>query len=218
MLSRKLRRSCSSNRRNSRNFTLCCLPEDPDSVIWWLGSHSNTHLPPAEHRAPVASPFGSGSDEQVTSKKEKKPRSCEDCDYSVNNGIQLKFSWPDLVWQFHINANGPGVSSSNAPCQAAFSSLFSPPSLTITFLWWRKPENGLPRKTHGRGFNSVWPAFTLEMSCRLLTLSGGCYAFWCSRARRWQRKCVDGKQRSAFKQIIVRKEINIRAQAGRNMH
>lgn len=151
MLSRKLRRSCSSNRRNSLNFTLCYLPEDPDSVIWWLGSHSNTHLPPAEHRAPVASPFGSGSDEQVTSKKEKKPRSCVDCDYSVNKGKQLKFSWPDLVWRFHINANGPGVWSSNAPPPSCILLLIFPSisrnNLSLMDKAWKRfaKENTRPR-------------------------------------------------------------------------
>lgn len=70
----KLRRSCSSNLRNSLNFTLCCLPEDPRPRLCdlvarvsfqhppHLPSHSNTpHLPLAERCAPVASLLGSGS-------------------------------------------------------------------------------------------------------------------------------------------------------------
>lgn len=44
----RLRSSCTTNIRNSVNFTLWCLPKTlgPDSVIWPLESHSNPPHPP----------------------------------------------------------------------------------------------------------------------------------------------------------------------------
>lgn len=69
-------------------------------------------------------------------------------------------------------------------CHAAFFFSFR-----SCLLWWHLSNRevmkmSLPRNTQDLPFNSIWPAFTSEMSCRLLTLSGDCYAFWCSDAWR----------------------------------